>query len=68
MTAGILSNGRVHPAFGMAGGKPGAPGVNRVIRADGRVESLSHIGEVQMAAGDLFEIASPGGGGFGRPA
>jgi 5-oxoprolinase (ATP-hydrolysing) len=68
MTAGILSNGRVHPAFGMAGGEPGAPGINRVIRADGRVESLSHIGEVQMAAGDLFEIASPGGGGFGRPA
>ena len=65
MTAGILSNGRVHPAFGMAGGQPGAPGINRVIRSDGSVEMLTHIGEVQMQAGDVFEIATPGGGGFG---
>jgi 5-oxoprolinase (ATP-hydrolysing) len=36
MTASILSNGR-HPAFGMAGGQPGALGINRVERADGRV-------------------------------
>jgi 5-oxoprolinase (ATP-hydrolysing) len=27
MTASILSNGRVHPAFGMAGGGAGAPGM-----------------------------------------
>jgi 5-oxoprolinase (ATP-hydrolysing) len=65
MTAGILSNGRIYPAFGMAGGQPGAPGINRVIRSDGSVEKLTHIGEVQMQAGDVFEIATPGGGGFG---
>lgn len=65
MTASILSNGRVHPAFGLAGGEPGAPGVNRVIRADGRVEVLDHIGQVDMLPGDVFEIATPGGGGMG---
>jgi 5-oxoprolinase (ATP-hydrolysing) len=65
MTAGILSNGRTYPAFGMAGGEAGAPGVNRVIRANGQVEALTHIGEVQMQPGDIFEIATPGGGGFG---
>ncbi len=65
MTAGILSNGRLHPAFGMAGGQPGAPGVNRVLRADGRVEVLGHIGQAQMEAGDVFEVQTPGGGGFG---
>ncbi len=65
MTASILSNGRVHPAFGMAGGKPGAPGINQVQRADGRVEVLKHIGQVEMAPGDVFEIHTPGGGGFG---
>ena len=65
MTASILSNGRVHPAFGMAGGKAGAPGINQVQRADGRVEVLKHIGQVQMAPGDVFEIHTPGGGGFG---
>jgi 5-oxoprolinase (ATP-hydrolysing) len=66
MTAGILSNGRVHPAFGMAGGHSGLPGINRVVRADGRTEELAHIGQVEMQAGDVFEIHTPGGGGFGK--
>ena len=66
MTASILSNGRVHPAFGMAGGDAGAPGLNRVLRADGGVEELGHIGQVQMQPGDVFEIHTPGGGGFGQ--
>ena len=65
MTASILSNGRVHPAFGMAGGRTGAPGVNRVVRTDGRVETLQHIGQADMQPGDVFEIHTPGGGGFG---
>jgi 5-oxoprolinase (ATP-hydrolysing) len=65
MTASILSNGRVHPAFGMAGGSPGAPGINRVVRADGRSEDLKHIGQAEMAVGDVFEIHTPGGGGYG---
>ncbi|MEI6601418.1 MAG: hydantoinase B/oxoprolinase family protein, partial [Comamonadaceae bacterium] len=65
MTASILSNGRVHPSFGMAGGQAGQPGVNRVLRADGRVEELAHIGQAEMQVGDVFEIATPGGGGYG---
>ena len=65
MTAGILSNGRVHPAFGMAGGHSGLPGINRVVRVDGSVQELGHIGQVEMQAGDVFEIHTPGGGGFG---
>ncbi len=67
MTASILSNGRVHGAFGMAGGSVGAVGLSRVVRADGRVQALGHIGSAQMQAGDLFEIHTPGGGGFGLP-
>ena len=65
MVASILSNGRIHPAFGMAGGQGGAPGINRVRRADGSVELLEHLAQVQMEAGDVFEIHTPGGGGFG---
>ena len=65
MTAGILSNGRVFPAFGAAGGQPGAPGINRVRRLNGDVEDLGHIGQLEMAPGDVFEIHTPGGGGFG---
>jgi 5-oxoprolinase (ATP-hydrolysing) len=67
MTASILSNGRVHPAFGIAGGQSGAPGINQVMRTDGHVEVLKHIGQVEMAPGDVFEIHTPGGGGFGLP-
>jgi 5-oxoprolinase (ATP-hydrolysing) len=67
MTASILSNGRAVPAFGMAGGLPGAPGVNRVERRDGRVETLTHIGSAQMEPGDEFVIETPGGGGYGTP-
>ena len=65
MTASILSNGRIHPAFGMAGGMSGALGINRVVRSDGRVEALAHIGQAEMKPGDIFEIHTPGGGGFG---
>ncbi len=66
MTASILSNGRHSGAFGIAGGSPGAPGVNRVERADGRVEMLDHIASVEMQAGDVFVIETPGGGGCGQ--
>src|SRR5205085_4451745 len=38
MTASILSNGRHRGAFGVAGAQPGQPGINRVERADGRVD------------------------------
>ena len=65
MTASILSNGRTVPAFGMAGGQPGALGVNRIERADGRVDILGHIGSAEMAPGDVFVIETPGGGGYG---
>ena len=66
MSASILSNGRVHGAFGMQGGEPGQVGLNQVLRVDGSVERLRHIGAVQMQPGDVFEIQTPGGGGFGE--
>jgi 5-oxoprolinase (ATP-hydrolysing) len=65
MTASMLSNGRVIPAFGMQGGEPGALGVNRVERADGGTLTLGHIGSAEMVPGDVFVIETPGGGGWG---
>jgi 5-oxoprolinase (ATP-hydrolysing) len=65
MTASILSNGRKHGAFGMAGGQPGLVGINRVVRGNGVVEELGHIGQAEMKPGDVFEVHTPGGGGFG---
>jgi 5-oxoprolinase (ATP-hydrolysing) len=67
MSAGILSNRRVVPPFGLAGGGSGAPGRNRVLRADGRSEELASTATAHLAAGDAIIIETPGGGGFGSP-
>ena len=67
MTASILSNGRIYPAFGAAGGAPGLPGHNRVERASGAIEELGHADGADLLAGDVFVIETPGGGGFGSP-
>jgi 5-oxoprolinase (ATP-hydrolysing) len=67
MTASILSNGRRYGAFGLNGGKAGAVGENWIERVDGRVERLAHLAEALMRSGDIFVIATPGGGGYGPP-
>jgi 5-oxoprolinase (ATP-hydrolysing) len=65
MTAAILSGHRLVAPHGMAGGEPGAPGRNYVLRADGGRTDLGPFDQTEMAAGDLFVIETPGGGGFG---
>jgi 5-oxoprolinase (ATP-hydrolysing) len=65
MTASILSNGRIHPAFGARGGGAGAKGVNYVLRMDGSTLNLSHADKADLQPGDVFVVESPGGGGFG---
>jgi 5-oxoprolinase (ATP-hydrolysing) len=65
MTASILSNGRVVPAFGLAGGGSGALGDNAIERCSGSTENLPHIGSSTMSPGDVFVINTPGGGGYG---
>ena len=65
MTASILSNNRVVPAFGANGGEDGMCGRNYVIRNDGREENLGFVASTDMRPGDVFVIETPGGGGFG---
>lgn len=65
MTLSLLTNGRRQGAFGLAGGRSGAPGVNRLIREDGTAEILGHLAEITVAAGDQLQIETPGGGGYG---
>ena len=65
MTAAILSGHRLVQPHGMAGGEPGAPGRNHVLRADGSERELGPFDQAEMAAGDVFIIESPGGGGYG---
>src|SRR5690606_6369792 len=45
MTAAILSNRRRTAPFGLDGGEAGRVGVNRIERADGRVEVLGATAE-----------------------
>jgi 5-oxoprolinase (ATP-hydrolysing) len=65
MTAAILSGHRVVAPFGLQGGEAGAVGKNYVERQDGTVEELGNTAVVEMDAGDVFVIETPGGGGFG---
>jgi 5-oxoprolinase (ATP-hydrolysing) len=66
MHAAILSNRRRVPPRGILGGGDAAPGINRVIRADGSEQLLSATASAEMAPGDAFEIETPGGGGYGE--
>jgi len=65
MQLALLSNRRRIPPYGLAGGQPGAPGKNWIVRADGAILPLSGTDEVSVQAGDRFVIETPGGGGFG---
>ncbi|MCT7950785.1 hydantoinase B/oxoprolinase family protein [Ancylothrix sp. C2] len=66
MTAGILSGRRIIPPFGLNGGDAGSLGKNYVVRENAGVEELGSTAVVEMNAGDVFGIETPGGGGFGR--
>ncbi|WP_069471750.1 hydantoinase B/oxoprolinase family protein [Candidatus Marithrix sp. Canyon 246] len=65
MTASILSNHRKIPPYGMAGGSAAKTGNNWIQRADGKIEQLAGTDTVEMEAGDVFVIETPGGGGYG---
>jgi len=67
MTIAVLSGHRVVPPPGLGGGRPGALGLNRIIRSDGSEEVLGSADKRQMAPGDTWLIETPGGGGYGAP-
>jgi 5-oxoprolinase (ATP-hydrolysing) len=51
----------------MAGGEPGALGRHWVQRGDGTLIPMHGCDSVEVGAGDLFVIETPGGGGYGSP-
>jgi len=67
MSAAILSNRRRIAPFGLNGGGDGQRGINRVERADGSVEALPGTAQIQVEAGDVLVVETPGGGGFNPP-
>lgn len=66
MTASILANHRRVAPFGLAGGAAGEVGSNYVEKTDGDRIELGATGSIEMQAGDVFVIHTPGGGGFGK--
>jgi N-methylhydantoinase B len=62
----LLSERRIHAPRGAAGGGDGARGENVLIRA-GREEPLPAKATLQLFAGDIISIRSPGGGAWGAP-
>jgi 5-oxoprolinase (ATP-hydrolysing) len=65
MTVTTLTGHRRIPAFGMAGGQPGALGRHWIEHADGTVTPMRGCDSVPVQPGDVFVIETPGGGGYG---
>lgn len=63
----VLSERRVHAPRGLKGGRDGARGANYLVREDGRKIYLGGKNTVTVSAGDILQIFTPGGGGFGCP-
>jgi 5-oxoprolinase (ATP-hydrolysing) len=68
LTLSLLTQRRGdHPPYGAAGGEWGALGRNWLMRKDGTRVALPGVTQIQVNAGDVLEIETPGGGGYGRP-
>jgi 5-oxoprolinase (ATP-hydrolysing) len=67
MTVSTLSGHRRIPAFGLAGGQPGALGRHWIEHPDGTVTAMPGCDSVRVEPGDVFVIETPGGGGYGTP-
>ncbi len=71
MRANLLALRRQVGGFGLEGGEAGATGRQWIERGGGhdagRREDLPGIGRFDLAAGDVFVLETPGGGGYGAP-
>jgi 5-oxoprolinase (ATP-hydrolysing) len=66
LNVAILSERRVFPPYGLAGGQPAKRGENIFIRQDGHHLNLGGKNEIRAKVGDSIRILTPGGGGFGK--
>ena len=60
----LLTGRRTNPPYGLAGGGPGKPGHNVLIRL-GQTSELPATISLHVDAGDRLRIETPGGGGWG---
>jgi 5-oxoprolinase (ATP-hydrolysing)/N-methylhydantoinase A len=64
----VRSDRQRHRPYGLAGGGPGAPSSNLIVRASGAVEPLPPMFVATLQPGDVFRHRMAGGGGWGDPA
>lgn len=62
----LLTERRQRPPYGLQGGTPGKCGENRLYQ-DGKETLLAGKAHFRALPGDRLSIASPGGGGWGKP-
>jgi N-methylhydantoinase B len=62
----ILSDRRQLRPYGLAGGKPGHPGINQ-LTVQGRPRALPGKAAFTAPRGSVLRIETPGGGGWGKP-
>lgn len=65
-TVTITSQRRQHGPYGLSGGQPGRAGRNSLQR-NGVEQNLPGQVTLEVAAGDIVRLATPGGGGWGAP-
>ncbi|XP_022911129.2 5-oxoprolinase isoform X1 [Onthophagus taurus] len=65
ITLSVLTERRVLQPYGLEGGGAGARGMNLLVRNDGRVINLGPKTAVEVNPGDVFQLHTPGGGGYG---
>ena len=65
LTVSLLTSRRVSQPYGMAGGKPGAAGINQLTRCGRLPERLPSRCEIAVDVGDRLRMETPGGGGWG---
>ncbi len=67
VTVTTLSSHRAVPPFGAEGGAPGRTGENWAELPDGTRREMAGNDEIDLPAGAVFGMATPGGGGWGTP-
>ncbi len=67
MSLSLLTQHRVEAPYGAAGGGPGQPGRQTLIRTSGEVEELASVAGREVEPGDRLVLETPGGGGWGSP-
>ena len=63
----VRSDRATTPPYGLAGGLPGAPSSNLLVRRDGTELELAPMFSTTIQAGDTYVHRIAGGGGFGDP-